>query len=113
MAVCRIEKTKNYTVMSNCHLRDKRLSLKAVGLLSVMLSLPEDWDYTTRGLAIICKDGVEAIGAALRELEHCGYLQQRSKKLTLDNGIPAGTAETRDWERGAAHQSKRPKACFE
>ncbi len=77
MAVCRIEKTKNYTVMSNCHLRDKRLSLKAVGLLSVMLSLPEDWDYTTRGLAAICKDGVDAIGAALRELEGCGYLTRR------------------------------------
>lgn len=77
MAVCRIEKTKNYTVMSNCHLRDKRLSLKAVGLLSAMLSLPEDWDYTTRGLAAICKDGVDAIGAALRELEGCGYLTRR------------------------------------
>ncbi len=77
MAVCRIEKTKNYTVMSNYHLRDKRLSLKAAGLLSVMLSLPEDWDYTTRGLASICKDGVDAISAALKELEHCGYLVRR------------------------------------
>ena len=74
MAVCRVEKTKNYTVMANYHLRDKRLSLKAVGLLSKMLSLPEEWDYTTRGLAAICKDGVDAIGAALKELESCGYL---------------------------------------
>ena len=61
MAVFRVEKTRNYTVMSNHHLRDKSLSLKAKGLLSLMLSLPEDWDYTTRGLAYICKDGVDSI----------------------------------------------------
>ncbi len=77
MAVCRIEKTKNYTVISNYHLRDKRLSLKAVGLLSIMLSLPEEWDYTIRGLASICKDGVDAISGALKELENCGYLVRR------------------------------------
>ena len=59
MAVFRIERTKNYTVMSNYHLRDKALSLKSKGLLSMMLSLPEDWNYTTRGLAKICKEGVE------------------------------------------------------
>ena len=58
MAVFRIEKTRDYTVMSNHHLRDKSLSLKAKGLLSLMLSLPEEWDYTTKGLARICKDGV-------------------------------------------------------
>ncbi len=74
MAVFRVEKSKNYTVMSNYHLRDKGLSLKAIGLLSKMLSLPEEWDYTTRGLAAICKDGVDAIGATLKELEACGYL---------------------------------------
>ena len=67
MAVFRVEKTRNYTVMSNYHLRDKSLSLKAKGLLSLMLSLPEDWDYTTRGLAYICKDGVDSIcGSATR-----------------------------------------------
>ena len=65
----RIERTRDYTVMSNHHLRDKALSLKSKGLLSMMLSLPEDWNYTTRGLAKICKEGVDAIGGALRELE--------------------------------------------
>ena len=55
MAVFRVQKTQNYTIMSNHHLRNKALSLKAKGLLSLMLSLPEDWDYTTRGLASICK----------------------------------------------------------
>ena len=69
MAVFRIERTRDYTVMSNHHLRDKALSLKSKGLLSMMLSLPEDWNYTTRGLAKICKEGVDAIGGALRELE--------------------------------------------
>ena len=61
MAVFRVEKTRNYTVMSNHPLRDKSLSLKAKGLLSLMLSLPEEWDYTTKGLAYICKDGVDSI----------------------------------------------------
>lgn len=74
MAVFRIERTRDYTVMSNHHLRNANLSLKAKGLLSMMLSLPEDWNYTTRGLAKICKEGVDAIGAALRELEASGYI---------------------------------------
>ena len=74
MAVFRIERTRDYTVMSNHHLRDKALSLKSKGLLSMMLSLPDDWNYTTRGLAKICKEGVDAIGGALRELEAAGYI---------------------------------------
>ena len=74
MAVFRIERTRDYTVMSNHHLRNANLSLKAKGLLSMMLSLPENWNYTTRGLAKICKEGVDAIGAALRELEAAGYI---------------------------------------
>ena len=74
MAVFRIERTRDYTVMSNHHLRDKALSLKSKGLLSMMLSLPENWNYTTRGLAKICKEGVDAIGGALRELEAAGYI---------------------------------------
>ena len=74
MAVFRVEKARNYTVMSNHHLRDKSLSLKAKGLLSLMLSLPEDWDYTTKGLAYICKDGVDSICATVRELEGAGYI---------------------------------------
>ncbi len=74
MAVFRIERTRGYTVMSNHHLRNEKLSLKAKGLLSMMLSLPENWNYTTRGLAAICKEGVDAIGGALRELETAGYI---------------------------------------
>ena len=74
MAVCRVEKNKNYTTMSNYHLRDPDLSNKARGLLSTMLSLPDNWDYTTRGLAKICKDGVDGITAQLKELEQYGYL---------------------------------------
>ena len=61
MAVFRIDKTRDYTVMSNHHLRNTELSLKAKGLLSLMLSLPENWDYTTKGLAAICKDGIDSI----------------------------------------------------
>ena len=77
MAVFRIDKTRDYTVMANFHLRDISLSLKAKGLLSLMLSLPENWDYTTKGLAQICKDGVDSICATLKELEKAGYIQRR------------------------------------
>ena len=77
MAVFRVQKTQNYTIMSNHHLRNKALSLKAKGLLSLMLSLPEDWDYTTRGLASICKEGVDSVCATVRELEAAGYIIRR------------------------------------
>ena len=77
MAVFRVERTQNYTVMSNYHLRDKGLSLKAKGLLSLMLSLPEDWDYTLSGLARISLEGKDAIRAAVVELEKAGYVQRR------------------------------------
>ena len=83
MAVFRIEKNKNYTVMANYHLRDISLSLKAKGLLSLMLSLPEDWDYTTKGLACICKDGVDSICSTVRELEKAGYIQRRRLRNEL------------------------------
>ena len=83
MAVFRIEKNKNYTVMANYHLRDITLSLKAKGLLSLMLSLPEDWDYTTKGLACICKDGVDSICSTVKELEKAGYVQRRRLRNEL------------------------------
>ena len=83
MAVFRIEKNKNYTVMANYHLRDISLSLKAKGLLSLMLSLPEGWDYTTKGLACICKDGVDSICSTVRELEKAGYVQRRRLRNEL------------------------------
>ena len=77
MAIFRVERTRDYTVMSNHHLKDTGLSLKSKGLLSIMLSLPESWNYTTRGLAAICKEGVDAIGSAIRELEAAGYIVRR------------------------------------
>jgi hypothetical protein len=77
MAVFRVEKTRDYTVMANNHLRNTALSLKAKGLLSLMLSLSESWDYTTKGLAAICKDGVDSICAAVKELEDNGYVLRR------------------------------------
>lgn len=77
MSVFRIERNKGYTIMSNYHLRDTAISLKSKGLLSMMLSLPDEWNYTTRGLAKICKEGVDAIGGALRELEKAGYIVRR------------------------------------
>lgn len=84
MAVFRIEKTKDYTVMSNHHLRNTELSLKAKGLLSLMLSLPEDWDYTMRGLSRICKDGIDSIRVGVQELEAQGYLVRQ--RVRLPNG---------------------------
>ena len=80
MSVFRIERTKDYTVMSNCHLRDKRLSLKAKGLLSQMLSLPEDWDYTLSGLAYINRENIDAIRQAIKELEAAGYIVRSRKR---------------------------------
>lgn len=74
MAVFRVERIKDYTVMSNHHLRNKNLSLKAKGLLSQMLSLPDDWDYTLKGLAAINKESVDAIRTAIWELEDAGYV---------------------------------------
>ena len=74
MAVFRINKTRDYTVMSNHHLRNTALSLKAKGLLSLMLSLPDNWDYTTKGLAAICKDGIDSICSTVNELERHGYI---------------------------------------
>ena len=73
MAVFRVEKNRGYTVMSNHHLRNKDLSLKAKGLLSQMLSLPEDWDFTLKGLSLINREQIDAIRAAVWELEQAGY----------------------------------------
>lgn len=80
MAVFRVEKTRDFTVMSNHHLRNKNLSLRAKGLLSVMLSLPEEWDYTLKGLAHISKEGVDAIRSAIKELEKFGYIERHRKR---------------------------------
>jgi hypothetical protein len=82
MAVFRVERNKGYTVMSNYHLKDRGLTLKSKGLLSMMLSLPDEWNYTTRGLAAICKEGVDSIGAALRELEKAKYIVRNQLRDT-------------------------------
>ena len=75
MAVFKIEKQKNYTVMSNYHLQDRNLSYKAKGLLSFMLSLPEDWDYSMKGLVAVSKENIKAIRTILNELKENGYLE--------------------------------------
>ena len=77
MAVFRVERNKGYTVMSNHHLRNKKLTLKAKGLLSQMLSLPEDWDYTLAGLSLINRESIDAIRTAVWELEKAGYITRR------------------------------------
>ena len=80
MAVFRVEKNSGYTVMSNHHLRNRALSLKAKGLLSQMLSLPEDWDYTLQGLARINRESIDTIRQAIRELEQAGYIQRSRER---------------------------------
>ena len=89
MAVFRVERTQNYTVMSNYHLRDKTISFKAKGLLSLMLSLPEDWDYTLAGLARISLEGKDAIRAAVVELEKAGYVTR--SRVRNEKGHLQGT----------------------
>ena len=97
MAVFRVEKTKDYTIMSNHHLKDRRLSLKAKGLLSMMLSLPKEWDYTLKGLARISREGVDAIREAVRELEQAGYVV---RSRTSSTNIPCPHPEARRSLRG-------------
>lgn len=100
MAVFRVERTRDYTVMCNHHLKDSNLSLKAKGLLSMMLSLPDEWNYTTRGLAAICKEGVDAIGKTLKELELAGYIIRR--QLRGKDGA--------HFRHGVHHLREAPKA---
>lgn len=80
MSVFRVYKNKNYTVLSNYHLRDKNLSLKSIGLLSIILSLPDNWDYSQAGLAAICKDGEDSVRSGLKELEKYGYLERERER---------------------------------
>ena len=80
MAVYRVHKTKGYTVISNQHLKESNLSLRAKGLLSLLLSLPEDWNFSAIGLAELSKDGRDATAKALDELEKFGYLQRTQKQ---------------------------------
>lgn len=90
MSIFRVKKDRNYTVMSNCHLKEKDMSLKAIGLLSKMLSLPDDWDYSLSGLVAICKENETAIKSALDELKTFGYLEMVKK---LPNETKTGRIE--------------------
>lgn len=90
MAVFRVEKTRDYTIMSNHHFREKNMSLKAKGLLSLMLSLPEKWDYSIAGLVAICKENETSIKTALDELKEFGYLQVIKK---MPNETKSGRIE--------------------
>ena len=74
--IFRVERTKYYTVMSNHHFKNKNLSLKAKGLLSLMLSLPDNWNYNMHGLAFLSRDGIDSVRSAIQELEHYGYVQR-------------------------------------
>jgi hypothetical protein len=86
MAVFRVHKTKNYTLMSNHHLRDKNLSLKAKGLLSVMFSLPDSWNYSIPGLCAILKENETAVKSTIKELKATGYLVVDKKKPCKEEG---------------------------
>ena len=88
MSVVRVHKNSNFTVMSNYHFKEKKMSLKAKGLLSLMLSLPDDWDYSIAGLTTLSKDGRDGVMSALGELEKFGYLERQ--RLTNDKGQFAG-----------------------
>ena len=104
MAVFRVNRNKNYTHMANYHFREKGMSLKAKGLLSLMLSLPEEWDYSVRGLAALSKDGKDGVMTALTELETFGYLK-RTK--TLDN---SGRFAGYDYDIFEKPQPRKPDA---
>ena len=84
MAVFRVKKNENFTTMCNIHLRDKSLSLKAKGMLSIFLSLPDEWHYSVKGLAGICQEGPDCIRSVLKELESAGYLVRR--RTRKENG---------------------------
>lgn len=79
MAIFRINKTKDYSVMSNYHFKNRNLSLKAKGLLSLMLSLPDDWDFTEEGLTVLCSDGLSSVRSAIKELESAGHIVRKRK----------------------------------
>lgn len=96
--IMRTEKNKNYTVMGNYHLRDKELSLKAKGLLSIMLSLPDGWNFSTQGLTTLSSDGETAIRSTLKELEQKGYLKRN--KVRINGKIV-------DWEY-VVYEQKHP-----
>lgn len=124
MAVFRVKRKRNFTVMSNCHLRDKTISLKAKGLLSQMLSLPDDWDYTLRGLAGINREQLDAVRSAVRELEAAGYVERVRRRSGGKLGgteynvyeephVPAGKTEKPALEKPALEEPALEKPTLE
>ena len=104
MTIMRVNKTNNFTVMSNYHFKEKKMSLKAKGLLSLMLSLPDSWDYSVLGLVALSKDGKDSVMSALAELEKFGYLTR--ERLTNDKGQFAGV----EYNIFEEPQQKKPDA---
>ena len=124
MAIFRMHKNKNFTVMSNLHLRDKELSLKGKGLLSIMLSLPEDWDYTIDGLTSLCKERKPTIIATLNELKEAGYLviekkmpgQSKNGRIDYEYNIyeiPQTRAENSSLEKTSVEQTSVENSTLE
>lgn len=112
MAIIRVEKTKNYTVMSNYHFKEKEMSLKSKGLLSLMLSLPDTWDYSIAGLVAICKENESAIKSSLKELETFGYLkiskiypdQSESGRIEYEYQVFEKSIKQEDKKQGVENQ---------
>lgn len=114
MAVIRVQKTSNYTVMSNRHFKEKSMSLKAKGLLSLMLSLPDDWDYTVSGLVAICKEGTKAVQSTLSELEEFGYLKRT--RAHGDKGLFEYIYDIYEQPQAGSPQTEEPqteKGCMD
>lgn len=124
MSTFRVNKNVNYTVMSNHHLQDKRLSLKAKGLLSYMLSLPDDWDYSLKGLTVGCKDGLDSVRTAVLELEEHGYVRHQKVRnakgqiIDYDYQVYESPVEDapavpgKEGEPSDPSASKSPKSCM-
>lgn len=111
MAVFRVEKNRGYTMMSNHHLRNKDLSLKAKGLLSQMLSLPENWDFTLKGLSLINREQIDAIRAAIRELEQAGYIV-RSRERDSQGRLRGADYIIYEWIKYRFHSYPFPSLSF-
>lgn len=107
MAVFRVHKSENYTVLSNYHFKEKAMSLKAKGLLSLMLSLPEKWDYSIAGLVTLSKDGKDSVNAALKELEKFGYLR-RTQAIDASGKFSGYNYEI--FEQPTEVKAEKPKA---
>ena len=112
MAVFRVEKNRGYTVMSNHHLRNKALSLKAKGLLSQMLSLPEDWDYTLKGLSLINRESIDAIRTAVWELEKAGYIRREQGRDPKGKMADMLIVQDQIWGRVTQNRSQGRETWF-